>query len=91
MKTVQQRDQEVKQYKIKFENDSKLVKKYNDENFDYQNKINHFKSSLDILQSESLDKDLKIKTIERDNSEYRENMLRLEREVLQLRSKLGID
>lgn len=90
-KLIQQKDQEIKTYKIKFDNDSKLVKKYNDENFDYQNKINHFKSSIDILQSENLDKDLKLKTMERDNSEFRENMLRLEREVLQLRSKLGIE
>lgn len=89
-KTIYNFEQETKGLKIRFENDSKLIKKYNDENFDYQNKINHYKSSLDILQTENFEKDLQIKTYERDNLEMHEKHLLLEKEVLELRAKLGI-
>lgn len=89
-KTIYAYEQEIKTHKIRSENDSKLIKKYNDENFDYQNKINHFKTNLDILQTENFEKDMQIRNFERDTAEMKEHNLRLEKEVLELRSKLGV-
>ena len=81
---------EVKKFEIKYDNDSKLIKKYNDENFEYQSKINHYKSTLDILHNENLEKDLQLKSLEKESIENKEHTLLLEKEVLQLRDKLGI-
>ena len=47
-------------------------------------------SSLDILHAESLEKDLALKTAQRDNEEMRDRMEGMERELRQLRSQVGI-
>lgn len=82
-------ESEIKNYKIKNTNDAKLIKQYNEENFKYKSQISHFKSNLDILHDENLEKDLKLKSLERENSEVKNTMLLLEKEVLQLRAKLN--
>ncbi|CAK7897017.1 myosin-1 [[Candida] anglica] len=89
-KTIKSLERELKKLEIRVQNESQLTKKYNDENFDYQNKVNHYKSTIDILHSESSEKELLLKAAEREKIEMKENMLILEREVLELRSKLGI-
>ncbi|KAI5956532.1 hypothetical protein KGF54_001007 [Candida jiufengensis] len=71
-------------------NESQLSKKYNDENFDYQNKINHYKSSLDSLHNENIEKNLLLKTTEEKNNQLNENMLMLRKEVLELRERLNL-
>lgn len=90
-KMISSLERKIKELEIRVENESHLTKKYNDENFDYQNKISHFKSTIDILQSENHDKDLTLKMNERQIQEYKEKNLMFEREILELRDKLGID
>lgn len=89
-KSIYNYENEIKKLKIHHENDEKLIKQYNDENFNYKNKINHYKSNLDVLHGENLQKDLRIKTLERDQIDIKNGMLMLEKEVLQLRARLGI-
>lgn len=88
-KSIQSLERKVKQLEIKAENESQLIKKYNDENFNYQNKENHYKSTIDILHTENLEKELQLKSSQRDNDELRENMLILEKELLELKEKYG--
>lgn len=90
-RTIKNLEKDVKQLEIKIANEAQLRKKYNDENFDYQNKVSHYKSSLDILQNEQLEKDLQIRTAERENINLKESKLLLEKEVLELRQRLGIN
>lgn len=88
--TINSLRREMKQLASRVANESQLAKKYNDENFNFQNQVNHFKSTIDVLHSENLEKDLVIKASERERNEMKENMLLLEKEVLQLRDRLGI-
>ena len=90
-KTIKSLERELKKLEIRVENESQLTKKYNDENFDYQNKVSHYKSTIDILHNESMEKDLLLKASERENLEMKENMLILEREVLSLKERVGIN
>ncbi|KAG2734330.1 hypothetical protein G9P44_002336 [Scheffersomyces stipitis] len=90
-RTIKNLEKDVKQLEIKIANEAQLRKKYNDENFDYQNKVSHYKSSLDILQNEQSEKDLQIRTAERENINLKESKLSLEKEVLELRQRLGIN
>ncbi|CUM46006.1 uncharacterized protein AC631_01142 [Debaryomyces fabryi] len=90
-KTIKNLEREIKKLEIRVENESQLTKKYNDENFDYQNKVSHYKSTIDILHNESMEKDLLLKASERENLEMKENMLMLEREVLSLKERVEIN
>ncbi|CUM68274.1 uncharacterized protein PRCAT00005996001 [Priceomyces carsonii] len=87
-KTVTNLKRELKLLEIRIDNESRLTKKYNDENFDYQNKVNHYKSTIDILHNETIEKDLQLKSREREISEMKENKLLLEKEVLELSDQL---
>jgi myosin protein heavy chain len=88
--SIKNLERQVKNLEIRVENESSLSKRYNDENFDYQNKINHYKSTIDILHNENLEKDLQLKGIQRENIEIKETMLMLQKEVLELREKLRV-
>lgn len=90
-KTIKDLERKVKQLEIRIENESQTSKKYNDENFDFQNKVSQYKSVIDILHNESSEKDLILKTTERENLDLKENILHMERELLQLRGRLGMD
>ena len=63
----------------------KRLKIYND-----QNKINHYKSTIDIIHNENIEKDLQLKSIQRENIEMKESMLMLQKEVLELRERLQV-
>ena len=89
-KNIKNLERQVKNLEIRLENESSLSKRYNDENFDYQNKVNHYKSTIDILHNENLEKDLQLKGIQRENIEIKETMLMLQKEVLELREKLRV-
>lgn len=89
-KTIKQLERELKKLEIRVANESQLSKKYNDENFDYQNKVNHYKSTIDILHSENLENKLLLKSTERERDDMKGNLLLLEKEVLELRAKLGV-
>ncbi|KAG7661525.1 MYO1 [[Candida] subhashii] len=90
-KTVKGLERTVKSLEIRAENESQLAKRYNDENFDYQNKINYYKSNVDILHNENVEKDLQLKMLEREKGEMKTDMMLLQKEVLELRAKLGVD
>lgn len=64
------------------ENKNTQLKRYNDENFNYQNMIGQYKSKVEFLHQDNTDKDLKIKAQERELAEMRERVLALERETL---------
>lgn len=66
---------------MKFDNESKAsqLKKYNDENFNFQNMISQYKSKMEFLYQDSNEKDLKIKSQERELSQLREQVLLLKR------------
>ncbi|RLV95098.1 Myosin-1 [Spathaspora sp. JA1] len=89
-KTIKNLERTVKQLEIRVEHEAQLTKRYNDENFDYQNKVNHYKSTIDILHQENVDKDLSLKTSERENSEMRGELLLAQKEILELRQRLGL-
>lgn len=74
---------------IQAQNEAALSKRYNDENFAFQNQVNRLKSSLDILHSESLEKDLALKSFERDNEELRGSIESMKRELTLLRQLVG--
>lgn len=69
---------------LEYENDNKSVqlKRYNDENFNYQNMVGQYKSKVEFLHQENSEKDLKLKTQEREIAEMRERLLVYERESL---------
>lgn len=89
-KIIKDLQRTIKQLEIRVENESQLSKRYNDENFDYQNKINHYKSTIDIIHNENIEKDLQLKSIQRENIEMKESMLMLQKEVLELRERLQV-
>lgn len=69
---------------LEYENDNKsvLLKRYNDENFNYQNMVGQYKTKVEFLHQENSEKDLKIKTHERQLAELRERLLIYEKESL---------
>ncbi|KAI5964177.1 uncharacterized protein KGF55_002119 [Candida pseudojiufengensis] len=89
-KIIKNLERSNKTLKTQYQNESKLSKKYNDENFNYQNKINHLKTSLDSLYQENLEKDLNLKNFEIEKNQLNENYLILQKEVLELRERLNI-
>lgn len=89
-KTIKVLERQVKQLEIRLDNESRTSKKYNDENFDFQNKVSQYKSVIDILQNEATEKDLVLKSSERENLDLKENILQLEKELLQCKEKLGL-
>ena len=90
IKSIKELERAKRALEIQVQNESSLSKRYNDENFEFQNQVNRLKSSLDILHAESLEKDLALKTAQRDNEEMRDRMEGMERELRQLRSQVGI-
>lgn len=69
---------------LEYENDIKntQMKRYNDENFNYQNMIGQYKSKVEFLHQENSEKDLKIKAQERELAEIRERLLLFEKDSL---------
>ncbi|QBM90256.1 myosin protein heavy chain [Metschnikowia aff. pulcherrima] len=69
---------------LEYERESKSsqLKKYNDENFNYQNMIGQYKGKIEYLFQENSEKDLKIKAQERELVLLREKFLLLEKERL---------
>lgn len=89
-KRVNQLERELKLAAIRMENELRLAKRYNDENFDYKNKVNHLQSTVDFLHQEVNDKELSLRQEERDKAELRTMLLELEQENLQMRARLGL-
>lgn len=90
LKKMNNLERNITNLQIRIDNELKLTKKYNDENFNYQNQIHHFKSTIDMLHQDKLDKNLLIKDQEREINDIKESMLILEKENLQMRQRLGI-
>lgn len=75
----------LKQMKsLEYDNDNKIVqmKRYNDENFNYQNVVGQYQSKVEFLHQENCEKDLKMKAQERELTELREQALVWQREKL---------
>lgn len=89
-KTIKSLERKIKQLETRVDHESQLSKRYNDENFNYQNKINHYKVAVDSLDHENTEKDLQLKTIEEQNNQLRESMLMLQKENLELRERLNL-
>lgn len=62
---------------LKYDVDLKTrqLKKYNDENFNYQNTVGQFRGKIEFLYQENNDKDLKIKAQERELAALRDQIL----------------
>lgn len=90
LKKINNLERTIKNLEIRITNESQLTKKYNDENFNYQNQVGHYKSNLDILTHENDEKDLIIRANERKIDQMQESMLVIEQENLRLRQQLGI-
>lgn len=69
---------------LEFDNESKTaqMKRYNDENFNFQNMINQYTSKVEFLHQDSSEKDLKIKTQAREIADLRERLLMFEKDRL---------
>lgn len=64
------------------ENLSQNMKRYNDENFNFQNMVGQYKSQVEYLHHENNEKDLKIKSQDRELAELKEKLLQIERAQL---------
>lgn len=73
---------QVKTLEYDLENKNVQMKRYNDENFNYQNMVGQYKSKVEFLHQENSEKDLKIKAQERELGEIRERLLVFEKERL---------
>ncbi|KAI5957802.1 MYO1 [Candida theae] len=89
-KTIKSLERKIKSLETRVEHESQLSKRYNDENFDYQNKINHYKVAVDSLDHENIEKDLQLKNMEEQNNQLKESMLMLQKENLELRERLSM-
>lgn len=89
-KNIRELERTKRALEIQVQNESALSKRYNDENFEFQNHVNRLKSTLDILHADSLEKDLALKSSQRENDELLEKVGSMERELRQLRSQVGI-
>lgn len=89
-KKINNLERTIKNLEIRINNESQLTKKYNDENFNYQNQVGHYKSNIDILSHENEEKDLIIRANERKIDQMNESMLVIEQENLRLREQLGL-
>ncbi|KAG5418597.1 MYO1 [Candida metapsilosis] len=89
-KTIKSLERKIKQLETRVEHESQLSKRYNDENFDFQNKINHYKVAVDSLDQENIEKDLQLKTMEEQNNQLKESMLMMQKENLELKERLGM-
>lgn len=69
---------------LEYENNEKnmQMKKYNDENFNYQNMVGQYKSRVEFLTQDNNEKDLHLKAQERELQELREKVLVFEKERL---------
>lgn len=69
---------------LEFDCESKnaQMKRYNDENFNYQNMVGQYRVKVEFLHQENSEKDLKLKAQEREMAELREKILEMERERL---------
>lgn len=69
---------------LEFDNESKTnqMKRYNDENFNYQNLINQYTSKVEFLHQENSEKDLKIKAQAREVADLRERLLMFKKDHL---------
>lgn len=90
LKKINALERTVKTLEIRIANEAQLTKKYNDENFNYQNQVGHYKSTIDILHGENEEKELQLKANERELLELREAMLMMEQENLQMKERLGL-
>lgn len=75
----QQLQKQVKTLEYDNENKNMQMKRYNDENFNYQNMVGQYKSKVEFLHQENSEKDLKIKAHERELADMRERLLVLEK------------
>lgn len=69
---------------LEYDNEGKSMqmKRYNDENFNFQNMLGQYRGKVEFLHQENSEKDLKIKAQERELLELREKLLVIERERL---------
>lgn len=79
----QKMQRQIQALEFENENKSSQMKKYNDENFNYQNMVGQYKGKLEFLYQENSDKDLRLKAQEREMEQLRERCLMLERLQLQ--------
>lgn len=69
---------------LEYENEEKRsqLKRYNDENFNFQNMVSQYRGRVEFLNQENNEKDLQIKAQERQLAELREKVLVYEKERL---------
>ncbi|CAK9435340.1 uncharacterized protein LODBEIA_P56950 [Lodderomyces beijingensis] len=80
--TVKSLTRQVAALQVRIDNESQLSKRYNDENFDYQNKINRYKSSIEVLHSENTEKELQLRLLQEKHNQLQETLLVMEKEKL---------
>lgn len=71
---------QVKTLEYENENKNTQMKRYNDENFNFQNMVGQYRSKLEFLHQENAEKDLVIKANKRELAELREQVLFMQRE-----------
>lgn len=69
---------------LEYDNQEKSMqlKRYNDENFNFQNMVGQYRSRVEFLNQENNEKDLQIKAQERELAELREKVLVLQKDSL---------
>lgn len=69
---------------LEYDNQEKStqMKRYNDENFNFQNMVGQYRGRVEFLNQENNEKDLQIKAQERELAELREKVLILQKESL---------
>lgn len=87
-KNAQSLTREVAELKLRVRNEQQLAKKYNNENFEFQNQIQQFKTQVGILQGKSLEHELMLKQATREKMDLELTVLMMEKELLELRERL---
>lgn len=78
----QKLQKQVKTLEYDAEAKTQQMKKYNDENFNFHNMVGQYSSKVEFLQLENSEKELIIKSKEREIADLRERMLMLEKDRL---------
>ncbi|KAG7196144.1 uncharacterized protein KQ657_000156 [Scheffersomyces spartinae] len=87
-KSVANLTREIAELKIRVNNEQQLAKKYNNENFEFQNQIQQYKTQVGILQNKSLEHELLLKQASREKMDLELTVLMMEKELLELRERL---
>lgn len=89
-KVIKNLERQIRDLTARVDSEAKLSKKFNNENFEYQNKFNLLQSRLEQQEKESEKSRMRISMFERENTDLQQENMLMEKEILELRERLGL-